>query len=103
MPSSWEFWEFWMCPVQMIGVQMIGHPVRISRRQRPAQHHADGLAQQVGRTPVECERRFRGEPPLQCKRTMTSERYSGSVLSAQSLYPANAVSLCVVPILRTID
>ena len=27
---------------------------------------------------------------------------SGSVLSAPSRYPANAVSLCVVPILRTV-
>jgi hypothetical protein len=26
--------------------------------QRPVQHHAHGLAQQVGRAPVECERQL---------------------------------------------
>jgi hypothetical protein len=53
--------------------QLIGHPVRISRDQRPAHHHADGLASQVGCTPVECERRFLGEPPLQSPRTMSEQ------------------------------
>ena len=53
-----------MCPVQMISLIRSGYPAVSD--QCPAQHLAGGLAQQVGRTSVECERQFRGEPPLQC-------------------------------------
>jgi hypothetical protein len=81
-----------MCPVQMISLIRSGYPAVSD--QRPAQHHADGLAQQVGRTSVECERQFRGEPPRQCTADDDAEQLGQRAQRAEPVPGQRGLALC---------